>query len=111
MNERFQFLRTYAESINELAKADETLANGLARKIIQYGIYWIDENSWSPIIEAMFVQIRVMIDKGQDITEKRRNANQKRTNIQQKQNKKEQNLTNSEQNLTNSEQTAPKDKI
>jgi hypothetical protein len=29
----------------------------------------------------MFVQIKIMIDKGQDITEKRRNANQKRTNI------------------------------
>lgn len=111
MNERFQFLRTYAESINELAKADENLANGLTKKIIQYGIYWINEDSWSPIIEAMFVQIKVMIDKGQDLTEKRRNANQKRTNIQQKQNKNEQNLTNSEQNLTNGQQTAPKDKI
>lgn len=111
MNERFQFLRTYAESLNELAKADEQLAKDLARRIIQYGIYWIDENSWSPIVEAMFVQIRVMIDKGQDITEKRRNANQKRTNIQQKQNKKEQKWTKQEQNLTNEEQTAPKDKI
>jgi hypothetical protein len=45
-----------------------------------------------------------MIDKGQDITQKRRNANQKRTNIQQ-------NLTKQEQNLTNDEQTAPKKKI
>jgi hypothetical protein len=39
MNERFQFLRTYAESLNELAKADEQLSKDLARKIIQYGIY------------------------------------------------------------------------
>jgi len=68
MNERFQFLRTYAESINELAKADENLANGLARKIIQYGIYWINEDSWNPIIEAMFIQIKIMIDNWKAIS-------------------------------------------
>ena len=70
MNERFQFLRTYAESINELAKADENLANGLARRIIQYGIYWINEDSWSPIIEAMFIQIKIMIDNWIALAEK-----------------------------------------
>ena len=62
MNERFQFLKTYADSLNELAKADENLAKELAWKIIQYGIY--DDNiiSENPIIEAMFVQIKLMID-------------------------------------------------
>ena len=72
MNERFQFLKTYAESLNELSKADEQLAKDLARKIIQYGIYWVDEKSWNPIVEAMFVQIKLMIDKWQEITEKNR---------------------------------------
>jgi hypothetical protein len=34
--ERFSFLRTYADSLNELAKADQELAEKLARRIIQY---------------------------------------------------------------------------
>lgn len=72
MNERFQFLKTYADSLNELAKADENLAKELAWKIIQYGIY--DDNiiSENPIIEAMFVQIKLMIDNWKAITEKNR---------------------------------------
>lgn len=72
MNERFQFLRTYADSLNELAKADESLAKELAWKIIQYGIY--DENiiSENPIIEAMFIQIKLMIDNWKAITDKNR---------------------------------------
>jgi hypothetical protein len=36
MNERFQFLRTYADSLVELEKADKDLARELAWKIIQY---------------------------------------------------------------------------
>jgi hypothetical protein len=44
----------------------------LARKIIQYGIYWNDENSWSPIIEAMFVQIKLMIDNWRVMADKNR---------------------------------------
>lgn len=72
MNERFQFLRTYADSLRELSKADENLAKELAWKIIQYGIY--DENiiSENPIIEAMFVQIKLMIDNWRAIADKNR---------------------------------------
>ena len=72
MNERFQFLKSYADSLNELAKADEQLAKDLAWKIINYWIY--DENiiSENPIIEAMFVQIKLMIDNWKAITEKNR---------------------------------------
>ena len=68
MNERFQFLRTYADSLIELEKADKDLARELAWKIIQYWIYNKNEDSWNPIIEAMFVQIKLMIDKGQSIS-------------------------------------------
>ena len=62
MQDRFQFLKTYADTLNELAKADMELAKELAWKIIQYGIY--DENvaSNNPIIEALFVQIKLMLD-------------------------------------------------
>ena len=62
MQDRFQFLKTYADTLNELAKADIELAKELAWKIIQYGIY--DENvaSNNPIIEALFVQIKLMLD-------------------------------------------------
>lgn len=120
--ERFSFLRTYADSLNELAKADQGLAEKLARRIIQYWIYENNESSWNPVVEAMFVQIKVMLDNWKEISEKRRKANQKRTNIEQnltskeqKKNKNEQNLTNDEQNtnktLTNDEQTALKYKI
>ena len=45
MNERFQFLKTYADSLIELEKADKDLARELARKIIQYGIYNNDYDS------------------------------------------------------------------
>lgn len=110
MNDRFQFLKTYADSLIELEKADKDLARELAWKIINYWIYNKNEDSWNPIIEAMFVQIKVMLDKGQDITEKRRNANKQRTNIQQTDNKNEQNLTKDEQKITNEEQTPLKDK-
>lgn len=70
MNERFQFLRVYADSLNELAKADESLAKELAWKIIQYGIYNENIISENPIIEAMFIQIKIMIDNWKTITEK-----------------------------------------
>ena len=71
-NERFQFLKTYADTINKIAEADESLAEKLCMKIIRYGIEWIDEDSGNPILEWLFVQIKVMIDKGQEITEKNR---------------------------------------
>ena len=110
MNDRFAFLKTYADSLIELEKADKSLARELAWRIIQYGIYRNDENSWNPIVEAMFVQIKVMIDKGQDITEKRRNANLKRSNIEQNLTKKEQNLTKDEQKVLKEKKEKIKDK-
>lgn len=68
MQDRFQFLKTYADTLNELAKADMELAKELAWKIIQYGIY--DENvaSNNPIIEALFVQIKLMLDNWKAIS-------------------------------------------
>jgi len=72
-NERFQFLKVYADSLNEVAKADEQLAKELAWKIIQYGIYDKDIISENPIIEALFINIKIMIDNGKTITEKNKN--------------------------------------
>lgn len=40
----------------------------LSWKIIQYWIYWINEESSDPIIEALFIQIKVMIDKRKEIS-------------------------------------------
>lgn len=70
MNERFQFLKSYSDVINQVAKADEWLAEKLCMKIVRYGIEWIDEDSGNPILEWLFVQIKIMIDKGQEISEK-----------------------------------------
>ena len=98
--DRFQFLKSFADTITNVSKADEMLAKELALKIINYGIYGDERDSWNAILEAIFVQIKIMIDKGQDITEKRRNANKKRTNINK-----------NEQKLTNNEQMVPKEKI
>lgn len=64
--ERFQFLKTYADTVNELAKADVNLAKDLLRKIVQYWIYSRNEKS-SPIVEAMFIQIKLMLDKWKEI--------------------------------------------
>lgn len=77
MNERFQFLRTYLDSLEKLAQADEQLAKDLAWKIIQYWIKWENEDSWNPIIEAMFVQIRLMIDNWIEMTNKNRENGKK----------------------------------
>lgn len=109
--ERFQFLKTYADSLNELAKADQGLAEKLAWRIIQYWIYENNENSWNPVVEAMFVQIKLMLDNWKEISEKRRKANQKRTNIEQKITNDEQKWTKINKTGTNDEQNEPKDKI
>lgn len=101
--DRFQFLKSFADSLRELAKADEWLAKDVAWEIINYWIYWENVSSENSIANALFIQMKLAIDKGQDISEKRRKANQQRTNI-------EQNLTKQEQNLTNDEQNDPKDK-
>ena len=70
--DRFQFLATYWETLNELKKADEQLAKDLAWKIIQYGLYWNNEESWNPILEAIFIQIKRMIDTWKEIIDKNR---------------------------------------
>ncbi len=103
IRDRFQFLKSFADSLSELAKADENLAKDVAWKIINYWIYWEDISSENSVVNAIFLQMKLAIDKWQDISDKRRKANQQRTNI-------EQNLTKQEQNLTNDEQTVPKDK-
>lgn len=111
MRDRFQFLKSFADTIQNVSKADEMLAKDLAMKIINYWIFGIEENSGNAILEALFVQIKMMIDKGNEIAEKRKEANKLRKNIEQKMNKNEQNLTNDEQKWTNDEQNEPKKKI
>ena len=66
--EKFTFLKVYADSITELAKWDEQLAKELCRRIFQYWIYWIDEKTDSPVLEALFIQMKAMIDKWRQIT-------------------------------------------
>ncbi len=65
--EKFTFLKVYADSISELAKWDEKLARELCRKIVQYWIYWNDEKSDSPVLEAMFISFKTMIDRWKEI--------------------------------------------
>jgi hypothetical protein len=70
MSDRFQFLKSYADVIQNVAQADKWLAWELSLKIINYWIYWIDEDSWNPMVEALFIQIKIMIDKWLEITGK-----------------------------------------
>lgn len=70
MSDRFQFLRSYADVIQNVSQADKWLAGELALKIINYWIYWINEDSWNPMVEALFIQIKIMIDKWLEITDK-----------------------------------------
>lgn len=66
--EKFTFLKIYADSISKLAEWNEQLAKDLCRKIVQYWIYGINEESNDPILEALFIQIKNMIDKGKEIS-------------------------------------------
>ena len=66
--EKFTFLKIYADSISKLAEWNEQLAMQLSWKIIQYWIYWINEESNDPILEALFIQIKNMIDKWKEIS-------------------------------------------
>ena len=75
--DRFQFLATYWDTLNELKKADEQLAKDLAWKIIQYGLYGNNEDSWNPIIEAIFIQIKRMIDTWKELSDKNRENGRK----------------------------------
>ena len=116
--ERFQFLKTYADSINQLAKADESLAKDLLRKIMQYWIYDENIDTQNPIIEAMFVQIKVMLDTWKEISIKNsenwkrwwRPKKQTETETKAKQNPTESDLKANE-NRNESETKAKKNKI
>jgi len=66
--EKFTFLKLYADSITKLAEWNEQLAKDLCRKIVQYWIYWIEEESNDPILEAMFISFRTMIDRWKEIS-------------------------------------------
>lgn len=66
--EKFTFLKLYADSITKLAEWNEQLAKDLCRKIIQYWIYWKEEESNDPILEAMFISFRTMIDRWREIS-------------------------------------------
>ena len=65
--EKFTFLKLYADSIRKLAEWNEQLAKELCRKIVQYWIYWIDEEWSDPIVEALFIQSKIMIDRWKEI--------------------------------------------
>lgn len=61
--DRFQVLKSYAESIRTLASADEGLAKDLSYRIIMYGIYGTEPpKKSSPIMLALFNQIKIPID-------------------------------------------------
>lgn len=115
--ERFQFLKTYADSINQLAKADENLAKDLLRKIMQYWIYDENIDTQNPIIEAMFVQIKVMLDTWKEMSIKNsenwkkwwRPKKQTETETKAKQNPTESDLKANE-NRNESETKAKKSK-
>lgn len=67
--DRFQVLRSYAESIKTLAKGDKQLARELAYRVIMYGIYWKEPDSdTNPIVVALFTQIKIPIDTGKNIS-------------------------------------------
>ena len=69
VRDRFQFLKSFADTITNVSQADENLAKDLALKIINYGIYGEERDSWNPILEAIFIQIKLMIDKWKSISE------------------------------------------
>lgn len=60
--EKFTFLKLYADTIKKLSESDERLAEQLCRKIVQYWIYWEYEET-NPIVDALFIQSKAMIDK------------------------------------------------
>lgn len=66
--EKFTFLKLYADTIKKISEWNEQLAKDLSWKIIQYGIYWIDEKTDDPILEALFINIRIMIDRWKEIS-------------------------------------------
>jgi len=105
--EKFTFLKVYADSISELAKWDEKLARELCRKIVQYWIYWNDEKSDSPVLEAMFISFKTMIDRWKEIAL----ANSENWKKWWRPKKTKKTETKAKQNLTESETKANESKI
>jgi len=67
--ERFQVLKSYAESIKTLYQADEGLAEKLSFRIIQYWIFGTEPPKKSnPILLALFNQIKIPIDSWRAIS-------------------------------------------
>lgn len=105
--EKFTFLKVYADSITELAKEDEQLAQKLCRRIFQYWIYWKDQKSDSSIVEALFIQIKPMIDKGKQISI----ANSENWKQWWRWKQKEESETKAKQKRTESEEETKKSNI
>lgn len=68
--DRFQVLKSYADSIRTLAQADKGIACELAYLIIMFGIYGElpDESKTNPIAMALFNQIKLPIANGRKQT-------------------------------------------
>ena len=75
-------LKSYVESIDELARWDIQLAQELSYRVIQYGIKWIEPPVDSnPFMLASFKQIKHALDKGRS---KSKNAKNKSNGNQTK---------------------------
>ena len=105
--EKFTFLKLYADSITKLAEWNEQLAKDLCRKIVQYWIYWIEEESDDAILEAMFISFKTMIDRWKEIA----NANSENWKKWWRPKKAKKTETKAKQNPTESDWKAKKSKI
>lgn len=105
--DRFQFLRSYADVIFKVAEADEQLAKDLAYKIVCYWINGTAVDSGNPILEWLFVQIKIMLDKGLAISD----ANIANGKMGWRPKKNWENLQKPNQKPTESEAKAKKSKI
>lgn len=67
--DRFQVLKSYAESIKTLAEADIRLAQELSYYIIQYWIYGAEPpKETNPIVLALFNQIKLPIETWRNLS-------------------------------------------
>ena len=66
MTEKFPFLKIYADSITKLSEWDEQLAKDLCWKIVLYWIYGTFTET-NPIVDAMFISFKTMIDRWKEI--------------------------------------------
>ena len=105
--EKFTFLKLYADSISKLAEWNEQLAKDLCRKIVQYWIYWIEEESDDAILEAMFISFKTMIDRWKEIA----NANSENWKKWWRPKKAKKIETKAKQNPTESDWKANESKI